>query len=375
MASKWEKEAGKIKELLELGKTSKEMGNYFGTSASNMRNIMSDLREKGLLPERDEIFNKEEKKEPVKNIQEMDIDFLDKKEKDFDWKDFLNTAIDFQEQKKKKSMSQKEANINITTDKPFAIAFSSDWHLGSSGTDYVSFLKHTELITKVPNLLVAALGDLGDNFVQTSKKGGMFSALFPPGDQQDLIKEIFKELGNNVIFKTSGNHDNWTYLETGIDAARYMFLNSEKAPYLREGGGINITVNGEIEYRIYAKHKYRYNSSFNLTHTVKRMFEKVSPFDVGVIAHHHTPAIEQVSRWEGRYKKEPIFIRTGSYKIDDKWAREQGFVDAAIGVPTVVFWPNEKRMVPFRRIEDAVLFLESLDSVWDNGKLKSKYLD
>lgn len=363
MPSKWENRVEKIIDLMEKGKSDQEISDEFGVSKSYLKNKMVKLRKKGLLPYRKDI-KKREKTEYFSEDgrQKMEVNFVDKKKAECNWEEFLNTAIDMQKQKQKKSISQDEARIEIQTDKPFAIAFSSDWHLGASSTDYVSFLKHIRLITKVNNLMVGVLGDLADNFVQSSKKGGMFSSLFSPQDQQDVLKSIFEDLGENVIFKTSGNHDDWTYFESGFDFAKYMYKNCRSAPYLRSGGGINLVVNGDIEYRIYAKHKYRYNSSFNLTHTVKRMFEQESPFDVGVIAHHHTPAVEQVSRWHGKYKRDIVCIRTGSYKIDDKWAKSQGFGGGEIGVPTVIFFSDKKKMIPFKRIEDAVMFLKGVEN-------------
>jgi len=373
MAVNWKDEVETLKELMKAGKSNKEIAEFYGISKSYISTVLSRLRKKDLLPLRNEMEIKSKDYTEDKR-QKMEINFKDKKKKEFDWKKFLHSAIDMQQQRKEKSISQDEAKIEITTDFPFAIAFSSDWHLGAEGVDYTSFLRHVDLITSVPNLFVGILGDLADNFVQSSKKGGMLSALFPPGDQQDVIKQIFEELGRNVIFKTSGNHDNWSFLEAGIDFAKYLYSQTNEAPYLREGGGIDLVVNDEIEYRIYAKHKYRYNSSFNLTHSVKRMFEQESPFDVGVLAHHHTPAIEQVSRWSGKYQRDIVCIRTGTYKIDDKWAKEQGYIGAQIGVPTVVFFPNEKRLIPFRRIEDAVVFLETIEGKWKDKEFDSKFI-
>lgn len=364
MASKWEKEADTIKTMIEQGKTNQEIADYFDISESNVSSIISRLRKKGLVPYRENI--EEQKIDTTEeNRQKLKVDFKNTKKSELDWKDFIESAIGLQEQKKKKKISQQEAEIDIETDKAFAIVFSSDWHLGSKGVDYASFLKHIKMISSIPELLAGILGDVTDNFVKNKHKSGMFEALFSPQDQQDVVKEIFSQLGRNVIFKTSGNHDNWSFGEAGIDYAKYIYKNCRDAPYLKHGGGLEINVNDEITYRIYAKHKYRYNSSLNMTHTVKRLFEQESPFDIGIIAHHHIPAIEQVNRWSGKYKRNIICIRTGSYKINDEWARAHGFDGGQIGVPTVVFYPNKKHMVPFWKIEDAVKYLKSINSGGD----------
>jgi len=368
--SKWDLEVATIIELIKAGRSIAEIGDHYGYDKEYMRIILKRLRRRGVLPSRESLETLPSPP-PEVNQQVMKIEFPDKKEPTFNYRDFLKTAIDLQRQKKDKEVSQLEATVKIYTDKPFAISFTSDWHLGSPYTDYEAILRHMDLWLRVPNMFIAPLGDITDNFVIAAIKSGMLSTLFSPQDQHDVAQQMFTELGQKVLFAEGGNHEGFTSGEVGLDLAA-SFYKGLKCPYLREGGGVNIIVNDFITYRIYAKHRYRYFSSLNVTNSVKRMHDMESPFDVGVIGHYHVPTFEHSHRWSGAMQKDTIFIVTGSYKVDDRWTREMGFAArGTIGCPTVIFFPNQKKMLPFRYVEDAAVMMESLQGLWGEGKLNS----
>ncbi|WP_456487950.1 hypothetical protein [Candidatus Alkanophaga liquidiphilum] len=44
----------------------------------------------------------------------------------------------------------------------------------------------------------------------------------------------------------------------------------------------------------------------------------------------------------------------GTHKVTDYYTEESGFYGAAIAVPTVVFFPDRKKMLPFRDFRDAL---------------------
>lgn len=56
--------------------------------------------------------------------------------------------------------------------------------------------------------------------------------------------------------------------------------------------------------------------------------------------------------------KQRVLIACGSYKVRDKWAEGGGYYTGGYGVPTVVFYPDRRKMLAFWSIADA---LEALD--------------
>ena len=114
-----------------------------------------------------------------------------------------------------------------------------------------------------------------------------------------------------------------------------------------------------ITYRVKFRHQYRYNSSFNQVHVVKRLWEMGDdPFDVGVVCHHHEAAIEQFSK-HGL----PIWgARPGSYQLTGTWARRIGFPLARPTCPTFILFPDERQVVGFADVRQAAGYLTWLRS-------------
>ena len=60
------------------------------------------------------------------------------------------------------------------------------------------------------------------------------------------------------------------------------------------------------------------------------------------LAHTHEPHLEQVMR-----KGELVtYVRSGTYKVRDEWAENMGW-RSGYGVPVVVMFPDERRIVAF----------------------------
>ncbi len=109
------------------------------------------------------------------------------------------------------------------------------------------------------------------------------------------------------------------------------------------------------------RHKYRYNSQDNPTATVKKMFEKSGGFDVGIVSHHHTATMEEATKegLDGNLKR--IFLRAGSYKTQDRYARQEGFGEGSISVPVVLFNPYKRDIRGFQSLEEGIEYLAYLN--------------
>jgi len=119
---------------------------------------------------------------------------------------------------------------------------------------------------------------------------------------------------------------------------------------------LDLDVGGQ-PYRMKVRHQYRFNSTFNQTHSVKRLWEMgEDAFDVGVICHHHTPALEPflkhgLVRWAAR---------PGSYQLTSGYARRYGHATAFPTCPTFVLWPGSRRIVGFLDVREAAEYLTLL---------------
>jgi hypothetical protein len=214
-----------------------------------------------------------------------------------------------------------------------------------------------EMIRQEPFAYMALLSNTIDNYIWP---GGMFGELISTPEQQDTIKQFAHDYKEKIIAIVGSRcHEGWTTDKVGINPNELMFreLIDDGTAWLSKGGTVELKV-GDITYSLGLVHKARFHSSLNLTNANKRMIDLRWPVDISVIAHHHVASIEQTTRWEGPYKKDVVFIRTGTYKIKDAYSELEGFGQGQVGGVMVVLFPYVKKIVPFFRIEDGMEYLK-----------------
>jgi len=265
----------------------------------------------------------------------------------------LKASIAMQKELDKLYSNCNDAAVFIDTNRPVAIVFLSDAHIGEGGTDIQRLADDVETIAGHEQLYVYLGGDMAHNFILSvmAHFGTMDDQIMPPQAQWTLLRHFVKQLQPSIVAMGVGNHDWWTRRQVGIDKVQEI-ADEYRLVYTGHGGLLRLQI-GQMIYPIYRRHKYRYNSSFNLTHTVKRMLEQGPvDFDIGVVEHGHVPAIEIFQRKGTRR----IAIRTGTYLTASAFAAEVGLT-WDYGTPVVVLHPDQHRMTPFGTIEEAMAYL------------------
>jgi hypothetical protein len=267
-------------------------------------------------------------------------------------KKIWDTLKEFQQETRKFETAMQEVEIQIKDNKPIGIAFIADIHVGAITTDHEALERALNLIKSVDGLYIISCGDTVDNYLPNFHASGSFEAIIPPELQKRFVEWLYTKIAGKLIAIIQGCHDEASHMTDDFDWTKYL---SEKfrCHNLGFGGFINLTL-GEQIYRIGAWHRIRrFNSYKNITHVVKRAIEIYGDFDVGVVAHNHVAAIEI----EDTPAKTRIYIRPGSFKEADRWARQMGYASTPARVPVVILYPNEKRMVPFQDFEEAIRYL------------------
>ena len=264
-------------------------------------------------------------------------------------------AYAFQKASQELSTRQEAIDIHIAVDHPIAVCFVADTHIGAIDTPLDVVRSRFNLLEEYPFIYPAGCGDMTDNYVPSSHPAGMFGALFPPELQKELVENLYQKLKGRWLWLIQGCHDEWSHTADDFDLTKYMAKHLE-CPNLGFGGSVKLKV-GEQTYNIAARHKYRYNSSYNLTHAPKQLvrFDEKDA-DIAVVAHNHVTAIEHVQEND----KDRVYIRPGSMKGPDRWARSIGFTDTGKNMPCVVLWPNVRRMMSFMDLGDCVEFMDSI---------------
>ena len=246
-----------------------------------------------------------------------------------------------------------DTTINIS--EPIAVGFLADVHIGALTCKYTDFLNRFDAIVNTPNFYLFSVGDTIDNYLPGRHPSGMFAQLVPPELQKQLIEDVYSKMRGRWLGMVQGCHAEFSHDADDFDWTKYL-SHKVGAPNLGFGGSVTLTV-GHQPYEIMLRHKYRFNSSLNVTSSVKRMREQLGDFDVGCISHFHQAAVEQAIMGDG---VDRVFIRPGSFKGSDRWSRSMGYSDAGAYIPTVVLYPDRRLMIPFLHLEQAILFMESL---------------
>ena len=325
---------------------------------NQIEKIEMGIEKKIAIIEEDEVPITKPKLRKAK-IEKAAINFLDMRLKDKDYSSVWASILDFQEVLEDKSIEQSEAHLSIKTKNWIGIAFVGDLHIGNMASDYKTMLIHRDLIAKTPNLYVALNGDYCDNYIPSSHAAGMFEALFPPAVQKNLAKDYIESIKGKVLALVAGCHDLWGLKASDWDLTEYLAKHGE-AVYLGSGGTIYLTI-GKVTYKIMMRHKYKYNSADNPTSTVKKMFEKMGGFDVGVLSHNHVAAVEESIKTglDGSLKR--LFIRAGTYKVHDRFGKQHGFEKGMTSVPIVILNPNAREIRGFQDIQEGISYLAYLN--------------
>lgn len=247
---------------------------------------------------------------------------------------------------------QETVNIAIKTQEPIILCFSGDWHIGGDGTDHTALQNHLRLIRETPHCYVLLMGDYCDNFQPRGTPPATGDQVIPAGPQLRLAAHFFAYVAEKVLGFIEGNHDNWTWKLVGFS---YVQAAAERLtkPYLRHGGTVNLKV-GNTEYRIAIRHDFRFKSALNSTNSQRQMFHFTGGADIVALGHLHFGEIHH-KEIAGR---ETIWLRNGTFKVDDDFAYQIGVGKGQPVMPAVVLYPTLKKMIPFRRLEDAVACLQ-----------------
>lgn len=245
---------------------------------------------------------------------------------------------------------------------PVGIAFMSDIHAGAT-IDYQRFEADLGTIRDTDGLYCIVNGDLTENTKPQAKSGSaLYSAVFgAPGLQLAYMATrlgwIAEPPRHKLLAIVEGNHDGfdgrWAGIDRLPDLARHL-----GAEYFTETGGSVFVHLGGQTYHIVVRHNHAGISQLNKGNSARRLYDEwpwaSEHADVIALAHTHEPHLEQVQR-----KGEVVtYVRSGTYKIRDEWAENNGW-RSAYGVPVVVLWPGERRVVAFHgsQFREAVEYL------------------
>jgi len=253
--------------------------------------------------------------------------------------------------------AQDHLTVALDEPLPHGIALTGDWHIGVEGVLYDEMDQDFNALAGLPGLLALGMGDYAHNPKARMRPGSsLYRMIVPDPDQQyRMAMHQTRKLEGQWIGLVKGCHDDWDSQLAGFERVEAMCRSLDTA-YLGHGATITVRL-GDQEYTILARHKYKYESSINLTNAQRRGWEQIGQPDAVVFAHlHHT-----VSHKEPRGSQDVVYMRSGSYFKWDEFGMKIGHHQGQRGVPILILYPDKHRMVPFygADMEEALRFLET----------------
>lgn len=299
------------------------------------------------------------------DYQAAKIIFEDKKiPEDVNWRELIELASTSQNINSRLSDFQQAATIKLNVDKPIAIAFTGDWHLGDGISDHAQWKADIEYMLDTENLYMVLAGDEIQNMRNFKTLSGVLGQVLQPAQQAYLLRSVIDELTdkNKLLAKVVGNHDGEFDERIFGEALQAYLLRKMKAPRFQNRGLLKLYV-GEQLYTILLFHKSRFRSFMRTTHGNYREYQLSYPADVVVGAHDHVPGFELMYHYtlarsaDMSFGGETYLVKIGSYQSDNGGYGWKYFHHCGQFNPTVVFYPDEHKKLFFSRTEDAVKFI------------------
>jgi hypothetical protein len=172
--------------------------------------------------------------------------------------------------------------------------------------------------------------------------------------QDKLVMRIFERTKPKHLVTIRGCHDDWDKRNANKDFIQAL-CDITGAVNLWHGGIVNLTV-GDYEYRIGARHKFKYESSLNTTNSQRGFMNEFGPCDIVAVAHKHFCEVFDAHKMG----QDTIYLRSGSYKRYDEFGQKLAGYEGIYGIPIVILYPDRKLALPFKDFSIGLQMLKAL---------------
>jgi hypothetical protein len=266
--------------------------------------------------------------------------------------EMFDAAMEEVERKEADHLGQTQLSVNFASSKlPIGICFTGDWQIGTNGVMMRQLRQDTAAIAAADGLYSVLMGDLAQNLNMVKHPSSMHEmTLTDPQDQFNCVRLIIHEmlrkagidpLDPRILAAVTGNHEHNSKKAAGIDPTA-GFCKEFNIPYLWHGGRVDVTL-GSTSYVLGIRHLYQGESGVNTTNAQRMMYHNWLPADVEVLGHRHYNDLQK-RPMPGR---DTIFLRSGSYQMWDDHGQFVGGYKGSWGIPLIVLFPDQKRIIPF----------------------------
>lgn len=236
---------------------------------------------------------------------------------------------------------KRHVEISIDTDKPIALAFLSDLHIGNAGVDYELLRQTGQIIREHPLAYCITGGDITDSlFFDYGEE------ILNMQEQYVYMNKLLKWMGSeNILAGIMGNHDAWSRKQ-GV--TNYIqFTENIQRPLLRGVSFVDLKI-GKIPYRLLMAHRFKGESMYNPTHQENRANRELQGADIIMAAHTHKPGESIIYQPEyGGGARKVVLVNGKTFKKLDAYGKDQGYVPITgeqMGCNWIIL-NNDKKMI------------------------------
>ena len=286
--------------------------------------------------------------------EENTIVFPDKRAYSVNWRRNFERLTALKGVIEEAEIVQEEGTYQVKMDRPdvpyaMGLVFS-DAHIGAYSSDHELITRTLDLLHTTPN---SFLVDCGDTFNSGIWGSLPYEDMMPPYMQQFTVEDLIREFGEKYAACVIGNHPEWLFDNAGVKP-EFMFARAMKGPVFPGMGLLHLKV-GKQNYDWALAHNYWGKSRINIHNVCVRLRENEYPnADVFTVGHQHIWGFMK-EKVDGR---EVLYIRPGTAKTEDRYARIHGIAKRgqAFGL-AVIFGANKKEFNCYN-IEDAVALMK-----------------
>jgi hypothetical protein len=246
---------------------------------------------------------------------------------------------------RKEAMRRGQTTLTVDFSKerlPVGLCFWADWQLGSNGVLMRKLEEDARAIRDTEGLEVFVLGDLIQNLNVKKHPQSLHECVLPdPRDQAYCAKYILNIVKPKIHGLVDGNHEFNAKQAAGLVPTE-DWCSELGVPYLWHGAVVNWK-QGEQEYSLGLRHKFRGESGLNTTNVQRTMYEQWHAADVEVLGHRHYPDMQKRPK-PGR---DTVWLRTGTYQNIDEHGMYSGGYMGKWGIASIILFPDRKCVLPF----------------------------
>lgn len=228
-----------------------------------------------------------------------------------------------------------------------------DLHIGEPACDVKAIENDIKFVQETPNAYAVLGGDIVDNTTKNSI-GDVYRAKLTPQQQLEQACAYFAPIKDKIICIVSGNHEERTWRESGIDLMGCMAMQlGIENKYANEGAVLFIKFGHNRVQTNKQKGYYQNQYTIYVTHgaggarkvggKANRLYDTgdVVDCDCVIIGHTHEPLCFKKIFYrtdltkQSVTEKERLYVNTGSYLKYAGYAERKGYLPSARVMPKI----------------------------------------